>query len=82
MRKIVIISVLLLIMSIPVFAQSGYQMLEVDGIRVTIEEIRFTQGYSDSSTIGSIEVNQTVNLTDIPADVFFRINCSQAGVRG
>ncbi len=70
MKKLILFSIVLVFLVIPIFSQSGYQMLEVDGLRVHVNEIRFAQGYSDSSTIGSISVDQDINLTDIPSDVF------------
>ncbi len=70
MKKILITIVFLMLLAFPVFSQSGFQMLEVDGIKVTIDEIRFMQGYADSKTMGSISVNKTVNLTGSLADVF------------
>ncbi|MBI9109419.1 MAG: hypothetical protein JEZ04_21925 [Spirochaetales bacterium] len=70
MKKILFIIAILIITALPMFAQAGFQMLEVDGLQVTIDEIRFTQGYSDSTTVGSIAVNKTINLTGSLSDVF------------
>ncbi len=71
MKKLLFILGLLLIITLPmVFGETGFQMLEVDGIRVHIDEIRFAQGYGDSATIGSISVDQDVDLTGDLSDVF------------
>jgi len=51
-------------------AQEGFIYLEVDGIEVTIEDIIFGIDYANSITTGSISLNQTVDLTGNPNDVF------------
>ena len=70
MRKIFLTIAVFSLFLVPVFSQAGFQMLEVDGLKVTIDEIRFGQDYSNSTTIGSIQVNKTINLTGSLGDVF------------
>ena len=70
MKKFLFILTVLGVIGLPVFGQTGFQMLEVDGLQVNIDEVRFVQGYSNSTTIGSIEIGQTVNLTENLSDVF------------
>jgi len=65
-RKFLVIALVCLIVP-NIFAV--YQTLEVDGLRVTIEGIRFDQGYADSTTIARINLNKQVDLTDNPNDV-------------
>jgi hypothetical protein len=68
MKRKLVLFILLVIVTISISAQ--YQLLDVDGIEVTIDEIRFSRGYEDSDTVASISVGQTVNLTGQLSDVF------------
>ena len=71
MKRLVVLALMLVVGVTSVLSQDpGYQLLDVDGIRIQIEEIRFDRDYANSTTSGSIEVGQEVELTGDLNDVF------------
>ena len=69
MKKLTII---LLIVTLFIFSESLfgiYKMLEVDGIKVNIQGIQFSQGYDNPTRIARFDLNQTVDLTGDLSDV-------------
>lgn len=48
----------------------GFLFLEVDGIKVEIDDIVFGKNYANHQTTASISLNRTINLTGDPNDVF------------
>ena len=71
MRVIRLFFIYLLFLPLSFLYTQGYQYLEVDGIQVHFTEVRFFDQYGGhGDALAYIAINQTVDLTGDPADIF------------